>query len=427
MAGQTLLVLVDSDRPLDEVADRVRRAVREAIAVGAASEDGLSSATVEVRSAERPIRGIDGVRSAWVWVAGAGEDADARLAELDELHVPTLMTGGDAAAVVGGTAVWLPGDAEPTAVAATLRAQWVQAGLVNALQAEIKLLRLHQTGMADQIGKIDEELRLAAQLQKEFLPEAVPAVDDVSFGVLWRPAGYVSGDIYDVERLDEEHVGLFLADAVGHGVPAALMTMYIKRSLRTKEVDPSTDAGYRLLEPGEAMARLNNDMVERQSGKVRFATAAYAVFNVRTRVLRVARAGHPFPMWLKADGTTQMLEPDGGLLGVFPDDDYETAEITLGLGDRLLIYSDGFEMAFPDEKTGTGAAEGKRAIANDRYTHEFEGLRIGDPVAALRRLETRLEGQAGSLNQQDDLTVVCMGVGVEVGQASMPSTTANAA
>ncbi|MEM9253546.1 MAG: PP2C family protein-serine/threonine phosphatase [Planctomycetota bacterium] len=427
MAGQTLLVLVDSDRPLDEVGERARRAVREAIGVGGESDAGLTSATLEVRSAERPIGTADGVRSAWVWVCGEGYDADARLAELDEQHIPTLVTGGDAAMVEGGTAVWLPGDADPTAVAATLRAQWVQASLVDTLQAEIKLLRLHQTGMADQIGKIDEELRLAAQLQKEFLPESVPAIDDVSFGVLWRPAGYVSGDIYDVERLDEDHVGLFLADAVGHGVPAALMTMYIKRSLRTKELSRSDDAGYRLIEPGEALARLNNDMVERQSGKVRFATAVYGVFNVRTRVLRIARAGHPFPMWMQADGTTQMLEPDGGLLGVFNDDTYETLEVTLGVGDRLLIYSDGFEMAFPDEQTGTGSAETKRAIANTRYTDEFEGLRIGEPVAALRRLETRLEGQAGSLNQQDDLTVVCMGVGTEIGEAANRSPTAHAA
>jgi len=421
MAGHTLLVLVDADRPLDEVAERVRRSVREALELGETGDVGLSEAVVEVRSASQPVGDAGGLRCAWVWAERECGDADARLGELEELHVPTLMTGGDAAAVAGGSAVWLPGGADPTAVAATLRGQWAQAGLVASLAAEIKLLRLHQTGMADQIGKIDEELRLAAQLQKEFLPTEVPALEGASFGVLWRPAGYVSGDIYDVERLDEEHVGLFLADAVGHGVPAALMTMYIKRSLRTKEVNRNGEGGYRLVEPGEALARLNNDMVERQSGKVRFATAAYGVYNIKTRVLRLARAGHPFPMWLKADGTTEMLQPEGGLLGVFPNDDYETIELTLGVGDRLLIYSDGFEMAFPDEKTGQGAAEHKKSIANDRYTQEFEGLRIGEPVAALLRLEARLEQQAGSLNQQDDLTVVCLGVGTELAEGVEPA------
>jgi sigma-B regulation protein RsbU (phosphoserine phosphatase) len=420
MAGQTLLVLVDSARPLDEVGHRVREVVRVAKALGGSDDGGLGQAVVEVRSASKPIGDADAVRCAWVWSDGRSGDADWRVAELDEAHVLTLVTGADASVTAGGAAAWLPATADPTAIAATLRGQWTQAGLVDALTSEVRLLRMHQSGMADQIGKIDEELRLAAQLQREFLPHEVPSFGAASFGVLWRPAGYVSGDIYDVERLDEEHVGLFLADAVGHGVPAALMTMYIKRSLRTKEIVRGAAGGYRLVEPGVAMARLNNDMVERQSGKVRFATAAYGVFNVRTRVLRLARAGHPFPMWLKADGTTEMLQPDGGLLGVFPDDDYETAEITLGDGDRLLIYSDGFEMAFPDERTGQGKAESKAAIANDRYTQEFEGLRIGDPEAALRRLEARLERQAGSLNQQDDLTVICMGVGVEAGEGATP-------
>ncbi|MEO0587391.1 MAG: PP2C family protein-serine/threonine phosphatase [Planctomycetota bacterium] len=381
-----------------------------AAALAEGTHDGLDRATLEVRSAGARLSDLAGVRAAWLIVTGDDERGDERLAELDEAHVPTLVSADDSSITAGGGAVWLPADADEQAIAATLRALWVQGSTVEVLRAEVKLLRLHQTGMADQIGKIDEELRLAAQLQKEFLPESVPEVGDCRFGVLWRPAGYVSGDIYDVERLDEKHIGIFLADAVGHGVPAALMTMFIKRSLRTKEVGPD---GYRIVEPGEALARLNTDMAERQTGKVRFATAVYGVLNTETRVLRIARAGHPFPMWLKADGTTEMLEPDGGLLGVFPEDTFEQSEITLGQGDRLLIYSDGFEMAFPDENTGKGKAEHKRSIANERYTEEFEDLRIGTPIRALHRLETRLEQQAGSLNQQDDLTVVCLGIGTD--------------
>ncbi|MEM6332825.1 MAG: PP2C family protein-serine/threonine phosphatase [Planctomycetota bacterium] len=424
MSANTVLVIVAADAPLDERGLKARDVFRRAAALAEGTHGGLERATLEVRSADARLSDLAGIRAAWLIVEGDDPRGDDRLAELDEAHVPTLVTADEPAIVAGGGAVWLPATASDDAVAATLRALWVQGSTIDVLQAEIKLLRLHQTGMADQIGKIDEELRLAAQLQKEFLPESVPEVGDCRFGVLWRPAGYVSGDIYDVERLDENHIGLFLADAVGHGVPAALMTMFIKRSLRTKEV---TADGYRIVEPGEALARLNTDMAERQSGKVRFATAVYGVLNTETRRLRIARAGHPFPMWLKADGTTEMLEPDGGLLGVFPEDTYEQAEITLGQGDRLLIYSDGFEMAFPDEHTGGGKAEQKRSIANERYTEEFEELRIGTPSHALHRLEARLEQQAGSLNQQDDLTVVCLGIGTDALEPANPLPHADAA
>ena len=66
----------------------------------------------------------------------------------------------------------------------------------------------------------------------------------VRFHTLFRPAGYVSGDLYDIMRLDETHVGFYMADAVGHGMPAALLTMFIKNALVTKQIGPE---GYRLL------------------------------------------------------------------------------------------------------------------------------------------------------------------------------------
>ena len=77
--------------------------------------------------------------------------------------------------------------------------------------------------------RLDEELRLAAKLQQDFLPKQLPQVGPIHFHSLFRPAGYVSGDLYDVMRLDEKRVGFFPVDAVGHGMPAALLTMFIKR------------------------------------------------------------------------------------------------------------------------------------------------------------------------------------------------------
>ena len=65
-----------------------------------------------------------------------------------------------------------------------------------------------------QITQIDEEMRLAARLQVDFLPRTLPEVDGVAFNVFFRPASYVSGDIYDVTRLDEDHIGFFVADAL---------------------------------------------------------------------------------------------------------------------------------------------------------------------------------------------------------------------
>lgn len=300
-----------------------------------------------------------------------------------------------------------PVGTRPEEAAAILSAAWALSPIMREMDDEIRLLSAHRGGLSAQVSKLDEELRLAAQLQREFLPREMPELNGVRFKSMWRPAGYVSGDIYDAERLDEHHLGFFLADAVGHGVPAALLTVFIKRSLTTRIIDPTMPQGYRLADPGEALAGVNDALVEHQQGKVRFCTACYGVIDTRTREVCFARAGHPFPFVLRADGQTETLEPSGGLLGVFPEETFETACITLNPGDRFLIYSDGFEMAFPEDESPDGEPA---RVANERYTRELETLRDGNLDEAMERFLVRLDEQAGSLNQRDDLTVLMLGV-----------------
>ena len=107
------------------------------------------------------------------------------------------------------------------------------------------------------------------------------------------------GDIYDVARLDEDHVAFFVADAVGHGMPAALLTIFLKRTLQTKEF---TKDGYRLISPDEALAHLNKELVQQQLSMCQFVTMAYAILNTKTLELSWSRAGHPSPMLLKTSG-----------------------------------------------------------------------------------------------------------------------------
>ncbi len=355
---------------------------------------------------------LDPHRTDLAWVV-ADHENDPTLAELlvtlDEQQVPALLSTPRSSYDTGtcslSGAVSAPMDAPPALVAATLRTMLAQSPLVRALRLENALLRAHQSGLCDQMGRIDEELRLAAQFQREFLPQPVQAADRVEFRVLYRPAGYVSGDIYDVIQLDETHIGFFVADAVGHGVPAALMTMFIKRSLQTREIDSASPGGVRIVPPNVALARLNHDLMlhQSQSDQVRTATACYGILDCRSGELRFARAGHPFPFILRADGSREVLAPDGGLLGVFPDDSYDLITTRLHPGDRLLLYSDGFEVAFP----GVGK---QQRIASDQFEHEFLDLRHGTMDQALDRLVAKIEQQVGSLNQRDDMTVVCVGI-----------------
>src|SRR2546423_1285215 len=173
----------------------------------------------------------------------------------------------------------LPADAAPMPPAALVQpvqvADLLQRQLdqlqneIKSLQDEINTLRLRDQTLNIHLSRVDDEMRLAARLQQDFLPKSLPQLGQVHFHTLFRPAGYVSGDLYDVMRLDETHVGFYIADAVGHGMPPALLPMFIKNALVTKEI---TADGYRLLSPGQTMVRLNEALVSQKLSHATFAT-----------------------------------------------------------------------------------------------------------------------------------------------------------
>lgn len=277
---------------------------------------------------------------------------------------------------------------------------------IKRLRAEVSLSQRFHGGLKGEISKMHEELQLAALVQREFLPREMPSMHGVEFAALWRPSNYVSGDIYDLIRLDEDHIGVFVADAVGHGVPAALMTMVICRSLTCKEITGNT---YRLVPPAEVLSRLNVEMVRRQGRSTRFATAVYALIDCRRRVMQLAGAGHPPPVRLSSNGRSEPLETVGGLLGVFPDETYRQIDVELALGDRLLFYTDGFEQAFPAAQTKDTY---QRRLPSMQYRSEFDQLRLLPSAAdMIETISRRLDDQTGSLHQIDDLTLVCMHAG----------------
>ncbi len=264
---------------------------------------------------------------------------------------------------------------------------------ITSLKAEINFLHRRDETLNFYMLRLDEELRLAAKLQQDFLPKSLPQVGRVHFHTLFRPAGYVSGDLYDVSRLDEAHVGFYMADAVGHGMPAALLTMFIKNALVTKLIQPG---GYRLLDPGDSLARLNATLVEQNLTQATFATAIYGTINTKTLVCRFARGGHPCPLLMRAAGGVDVLNADGGLLGIFPEEVYENGEVQLCQGDRLFVYSDGIEVAFAND------------IANDsrQWRAELERRRDMPTPQLLAELSESLDRENGSLQPKDDVSMI---------------------
>ena len=293
-----------------------------------------------------------------------------------------------------------PPVAAPAALSPTFIERQIEqaAREVDALRDELTQIRRRDDALYTYLRKMDEELRLAARLQQDFLPKSMPEVGRVRFHTLFRPAGYVSGDLYDVMRLDERRVGFYMADAVGHGVPAALLTMFIKQALQTKEIDPRR-RGYRLLAPAEALQRLNERLIAQNLSNSTFATALYGTVDADTLEVTVARAGHPHPIVVRADGRVESLEVEGSLLGVFPDETYADCTTQLCPGDRLVVYSDGVEVAFdgPD-----GAACG----GVPPWQAEVLRRRLLPTDQLLAEFADALDASAHSLRPKDDVTIL---------------------
>lgn len=277
----------------------------------------------------------------------------------------------------------------------------------------MSLYRLHLAQMECQIenmqrlgkrlnrhfAELDQEMQLATRLQRDFLPREMPKFDRAHFATLFRPATWVSGDIYDVYRVDEKHVAFYVADAVGHGVAAGLLTMLIKQAMRSKVVSQDS---YHVLTPGETMGRLNSALLEQDLKNSQFVTACYCLLNTETMELSYSRGGHPYPLHVTADGGIRELKVEGGLLGIFVTQDFPFVTIQLRPGEKIVLYSDGIEsMLISGRDKATGLPVFTSAFAEAvRYPAE----------PCIANMIRHIESQEGSLSPEDDSTIVVLEV-----------------
>lgn len=188
--------------------------------------------------------------------------------------------------------------------------------------------------------QLEHQLKMAGLVQRDFLPRKLPDSDRLKWAVSFMPADWVSGDIYDVARLDEHHIGFYLADAVGHSIPAALLTMFLKHAIQMRQ---TTGNEYKIFSPLEVITNLNKRMLEQNLSGCQFTTSCYFLLNTETLELSFCRAGHPYPILIQKGKKPQLLQSKGSLLGIFDSAQFQQETIRLSVGDKVLVYSDGAE------------------------------------------------------------------------------------
>ncbi len=232
------------------------------------------------------------------------------------------------------------------------------------------------------------DLERAKRIQMLSMEHDLPENPRIRFSMHYTPHDIVGGDFYAIEQLDADRYGILLADVMGHGVAAALHTMHLSSLwLRHHELltDPAVFA--------ETMNRELSRIVKDES----FATAVGMMIDASEGKLRLASAGGPPVLIMRADGAVKQLEAPGMPLGMLEDATYDEMTAELRRGDCLLLISDGaFEI-----HNASGEMLGVEGFIRILQAHGYPGAPL--PIEAV---EQELLRHSNAIRLLDDVTLI---------------------
>ena len=202
--------------------------------------------------------------------------------------------------------------------------------LANLAAIKIENAKLVEQGIEKE--KMEKELSLASQIQRDFLPKENPKSKSFEIAGVNVPCYQVGGDYYDFIDIDPKRIGITIADVSGKGVSASLLMASLRAALQS-EVHLDYDI--------EKMVKKLNDFIHRSSGSNKFITFFYSELNKKTSELKYINAGHNPPLIIDPKGNVRRLESSGFCLGMFPNVDYKMEKLNLGVGDTVLLFTDG--------------------------------------------------------------------------------------
>jgi serine phosphatase RsbU (regulator of sigma subunit) len=245
--------------------------------------------------------------------------------------------------------------------------------------------------------RLEEELRIARQIQMSLLPAAAVTLPGLRIAALCLPAAEVGGDYYDLLPLSDTRMGVLIADVSGKGTSAALYMAELKGLVLS--LARMYDSPAKLL--SEANRILSANMDSRS-----FITMTYAVLDTAARTMRYARAGHnPIIHLEAASGTTRILAPRGLGLGIDRGERFdallEEAERPLRSGDLFLLFTDGLSEAMNHQAELFGEGRLRRIVEDSED--------LGSEEIKEKILE-EIRAFVGGAAQHDDMTMVILKV-----------------
>ncbi len=245
--------------------------------------------------------------------------------------------------------------------------------------------------------RLQKEMQVAQEIQHTLLPKRVPEIGGYDIASYYKAAKEVGGDYYDFVKVDDDTLGVVVADVSGKGVPGSLVMTMIRTALRMEARGNYSAA--------EVMARMN-DFVTEDMKKGMFVTIFYSILDSKNRIISYASAGHnPMILYRAETDETYFLNPRGFPVGIsLPDDtlfrrSIDVEKIKLKKDDMLVIYTDGVTEAMNVERGQYG---------EERLIQLIKASGKLSPQEFIDRLSAAIKAFTGDMPQNDDITVVAI-------------------
>ena len=279
--------------------------------------------------------------------------------------------------------------------------------LQKDLEERNKKLSESNRKLSEAYSVIKKDLEAGAKIQSSLLPQSASIICGVQFDWIFLPSTFVAGDIFDYFRLDENHVGFYLLDVAGHGIPAAMLSVTLSKVLSPtnhqacllKQFMPVSEPPYyKIINPARAVRSLN-ERFQADDNTMQYFTMLYGIIDTRNGRTLVTQAGHPPPIFLKKGINASLIGTGGYPVGMLPDLDYDEEEVHLGRGDRLILYSDGITECTNDEKEQFSLERLTKLLEKGQYL----------PLRELMvSIEETLRLWKGDNDFEDDMTLLAM-------------------
>ena len=248
----------------------------------------------------------------------------------------------------------------------------------------------------NQLESIKNDLAIAGEIQQTILPRSFPPFPEltevVDIYASMTPAKDVDGDFYDFFQIDDERIGLVIADVSGKGVPASLFMAVSRTLLRATALRGVSSA--------ECLTYANK-LLCKESLDSMFVTVFYGIYHYKTGMMDYTNAGHN-PHYLLRGGRTVECLPVASnfVVGVFDDIEFESNTLTFGIGDTLLLYTDGVTEAFNDKREQFSESNLQDILAS---MHESSSAKEV-VTSVLQSVKTF----SGDYPQSDDITLLSL-------------------